>query len=79
MFTRIFLPLIFNALLADKKESTTIKPITETTTIVPDTAFDETERLHQNLLELESGVKNMDAEAKDKRFIATLRDIMLFF
>ena len=53
----LLIPLILNsALLAGKKESTTIQPFTETTTIVPDTVVEE--HLSQDWLEVDRGLNN---------------------
>ena len=58
VFLGLLIPLILNsALLAEKKESTTIKPITETTTIVPDPVFEK--HLSQDWLEVERGLNNV--------------------
>ena len=56
VFLGLLMPWILTALLAEKKESTTIKPITETTTIVPDPVFEE--HLSQDWPEAERGQNN---------------------
>ena len=69
----LFLLILNSAFLVQKKESTTIKPITETRTIVPDIVFKVYS--HQDLLELERRVKNsaMQVEDLEKRHLELLR------
>ena len=74
-FGLLFLLILNSAFLVQKKESTTIKPITETRTIVPDTVCKVYS--HQDLLELERRVKKhaMQVEALLKGHLELLREL----